>query len=196
MLSIRPNLTSSRSATGAFSSSHLNLPQETTEKTDGEGLSHHLLLRVGTYCETPWTSSSSSSSSSSSNIHTARQRFPICAAYNNNNSNKKKSSDSVITKKKMTILMNQCRPGGRIESDAIQRNVRDLVINAIDQSRSRRVTAGDVASSSGIQLFDATQALTALAADTNASLEVTNDGDLVYAFPSGYKQLLQAVISS
>ena len=66
------------------------------------------------------------------------------------------------------------------------------MINAIDQSRSRRVTAGDVASSSGIQLFDATQALTALAADTNASLEVTNDGDLVYAFPSGYKQLLQA----
>ena len=83
-------------------------------------------------------------------------------------------------------------PGGRIESDAIQRNVRDSVINAIDQSQNRRVTAGDVASSSGIQLFDATQALTALAADTNASLEVTNDGDLVYAFPSGYKQLLQA----
>ena len=188
-LSIRPNLTSSRSATGAFSSSSSQpstgkrLRRPTAKVSLSSSSRRHLLK--------PWTSSSSSSSSS--NIHTARRRFSICAAYNNNDNNKKKSSDfSNYGEEDDDFDEPVPGPGGRIESDAIQRNVRDSVINAIDQSQNRRVTAGDVASSSGIQLFDATQALTALAADTNASLEVTNDGDLVYAFPSGYKQLLQA----
>jgi hypothetical protein len=116
-----------------------------------------------------------------------RRKVSICAAYNNkNNSNFSEYEEEDDDFEPVP------GPGGRIESDAIKRNVRDSVINAIDQSQNRRVTAGDVASSSGIQLFDATQALTALAADTNASLEVTNDGDLVYAFPSAYKQVLQA----
>ena len=188
-LSIRPNLTSSRSATGAFSSSSSQpstgkrLRRPTAKVSLSSSSRRHLLK--------PWTSSSSSSSSS--NIHTARRRFSICAAYNNNDNNKKKSSDfSNYGEEDDDFDEPVPGPGGRIESDAIQRNVRDSVINAIDQSQNRRVTAGDVASSSGIQLFDATQALTALAADTNASLEVTNDGDLVYVFPSGYKQLLQA----
>ena len=192
MLSIRPNLISSRSAIGTFSFSSsstgkrqrrstlkLFLSSSSSSSSSYSSFCRHSVKRGEK------TSSSLSSSSSSSNIHTVRQRFPICTAYNNN-SNFSNYEDEEDFDEPVP------GPGGRIESDAIKRNVRDSVINAIDQSRSRRVTAGDVASSSGIQLFDATQALTALAADTNASLEVTNDGDLVYAFPSGYKQLLQA----
>ena len=190
MLSIRPNLISSRSAIGTFSFSSSSTGKRQRRSTLKLFLSSSSSSSYSSFCRHSVkrgekTSSSLSSSSSSSNIHTVRQRFPICAAYNNN-SNFSNYEDEEDFDEPVP------GPGGRIESDAIKRNVRDSVINAIDQSRSRRVTAGDVASSSGIQLFDATQALTALAADTNASLEVTNDGDLVYAFPSGYKQLLQA----
>ncbi len=191
MLSIRPNLISSRSAIGTFSFSSSSTGKRQRRSTLKLFLSSSSSSSsYSSFCRHSVkrgekTSSSLSSSSSSSNIHTVRQRFPICTAYNNN-SNFSNYEDEEDFDEPVP------GPGGRIESDAIKRNVRDSVINAIDQSRSRRVTAGDVASSSGIQLFDATQALTALAADTNASLEVTNDGDLVYAFPSGYKQLLQA----
>jgi hypothetical protein len=112
----------------------------------------------------------------------------ISSAYNNKNNNRNDYLEEQDEDEDSKIPS----PRGRIESDLIKRNVRDSVITAIDQSSQRRVTAGDVASQSGINLFDATQALTALAADTNASLEVTNDGDLFYAFPTGYKQILQA----
>ena len=172
MSSIRPNLISSRSAIGTFSFSSsstgkrqrrstlkLFLSSSSSSSSSYSSFCRHSVKRGEK------TSSSLSSSSSSSNIHTVRQRFPICTAYNNN-SNFSNYGDEEDFDEPVP------GPGGRIESDAIKRNVRDSVINAIDQSRSRRVTAGDVASSSGIQLFDATQALTALAADTLSLIHI------------------------
>jgi len=54
------------------------------------------------------------------------------------------------------------------------------------------VTVGDVASAAGVKVSEAESALTAIAADTGAALEVSSAGDLLYVFPSGFRSALGA----
>jgi len=54
------------------------------------------------------------------------------------------------------------------------------------------VTVGDVAAASGLKVADVEEGLRALAADTQATLQVSTAGDVVYAFPSDPRALLLA----
>ncbi|KAH9315523.1 hypothetical protein KI387_024150, partial [Taxus chinensis] len=56
----------------------------------------------------------------------------------------------------------------------------------------RRVTIGDVASKAGLKLNQAETALQALAADSGGFLEVSDEGDVLYVFPSDYQVKLAA----
>lgn len=54
------------------------------------------------------------------------------------------------------------------------------------------MTVGDVAAASGLKLADVEDGLRALAADTQATLQVSNAGDVVYVFPSDPRAALLA----
>ena len=65
------------------------------------------------------------------------------------------------------------------------------VLDVVEQSpRKDAVIASDVASAAGISLSQAKKDLTTLAAMTRADLAVTNDGELIYAFPDNLKSVL------
>jgi len=51
-----------------------------------------------------------------------------------------------------------------------------------------RVTVGDVAADAGVGLGEAERALRALSLDAGGSLQVSNDGELVYALPPDFKR--------
>ncbi|KAL6575000.1 hypothetical protein OROMI_012285 [Orobanche minor] len=83
------------------------------------------------------------------------------------------------------------RPWGRVEIDKLPSDVRKRAVDAVDSS-GRRVTIGDVASKAGLKLNEAQKALQALAADTNGFLEVSEEGDVLYVFPTDYRKKLAA----
>ena len=59
-------------------------------------------------------------------------------------------------------------------------------------SAGGRVTVGDVAARAALTVPEAESAVRALAADTGAVLKVSQDGDLLYVFPSGVRAKLAA----
>eukprot|EP00252_Welwitschia_mirabilis_P008304 TRINITY_DN2007_c0_g1_i1.p1 TRINITY_DN2007_c0_g1~~TRINITY_DN2007_c0_g1_i1.p1 ORF type:complete len:522 (-),score=95.22 TRINITY_DN2007_c0_g1_i1:346-1911(-) len=83
------------------------------------------------------------------------------------------------------------KPGSRVESDKLPSSVRKRAISAIDKFGGR-VTIGDVASTAGLKLNEAEKALQAIAADSGGFLEVSDEGDVLYAFPKDYKAKLAA----
>ncbi|KAK2982803.1 hypothetical protein RJ640_005127 [Escallonia rubra] len=83
------------------------------------------------------------------------------------------------------------RPGGVVESDRLPSDVRRRAMDAVDACGGR-VTVGDVASKAGLKLDQAQKALQALAADTDGFLEVSDEGDVLYVFPKGYRSKLAA----
>lgn len=80
-------------------------------------------------------------------------------------------------------------PKGRVESESLPKGLRDGVMGAID-ALGGSVTVGDVASAAGVNVSEAERAMTAIAADTGAALEVSSAGDLLYVFPPGYRSAL------
>ncbi|HEY9802879.1 MAG TPA: hypothetical protein V6D25_21120 [Leptolyngbyaceae cyanobacterium] len=54
-----------------------------------------------------------------------------------------------------------------------------------------RVTVGDVATQSGLNLADAGQGLLALASDAGGHLQVAETGDIVYLFPRNFRDVLR-----
>ncbi|XP_072969777.1 uncharacterized protein At5g03900, chloroplastic [Typha angustifolia] len=83
------------------------------------------------------------------------------------------------------------RPGGAVETDKLPSDVRKRAMDAVD-SYGGRVTTGDIASKAGLKLAEAERALQALAADTGGFLEVSDEGDVLYAFPKDYRSKLAA----
>lgn len=83
------------------------------------------------------------------------------------------------------------RPGGVLESDKLPIDVRKRAMGAVDAC-GLRVTIGDVARTAGLQLDESQKALQALASDTNGFLEVSDEGDVLYAFPKDYRSKLAA----
>lgn len=65
----------------------------------------------------------------------------------------------------------------------------DRVIEACD---GKRVIASDVAAAAGVSLSEAQRDLTLLAGISQASISVSNDGDLIYSFPKKLKGVLSA----
>jgi len=54
-----------------------------------------------------------------------------------------------------------------------------------------RVTVGDVAAKSGLEINAAQQGLLALAAEAGGHLQVADTGDLVYLFPKDFRAILR-----
>jgi hypothetical protein len=64
------------------------------------------------------------------------------------------------------------------------------VMTAVE-SLDYRVTVGDVAAQSGLELAVAQQGLNALAADTQAHLQVSDVGEIAYEFPKSFRAILR-----
>lgn len=80
------------------------------------------------------------------------------------------------------VIEKTASPGGRVESELLPKQLRDDVLDAIE-SLGGAVTVGDVASAAGCKVSEAESAMTAIAADTGAALEVSELGDIRYVFP-------------
>ncbi|GIL54988.1 hypothetical protein Vafri_10646 [Volvox africanus] len=77
-----------------------------------------------------------------------------------------------------------------LQSNRLDSNLRERVEAAVAQLGGR-VTVGDVASRAGVNLADADEALKALAYDTQASLKVSAEGDVVYGFGPDFQNRLR-----
>ncbi|MEO0456485.1 MAG: hypothetical protein AAF152_07865 [Cyanobacteria bacterium P01_A01_bin.114] len=59
------------------------------------------------------------------------------------------------------------------------------------EAQSYRVTVGDVAAQTGLDLAQAQQGLLALATDTQAHMQVAETGDIAYEFPQNFRAILR-----
>ncbi|MGK7892909.1 MAG: hypothetical protein AB4372_04505 [Xenococcus sp. (in: cyanobacteria)] len=64
------------------------------------------------------------------------------------------------------------------------------IMDSID-NLNYRVTVGDVAAQTGLELNLAQNGLLALAADANGNLQVADSGDIVYCFPENFRAVLR-----
>ncbi|GIL82862.1 hypothetical protein Vretifemale_11774 [Volvox reticuliferus] len=78
-----------------------------------------------------------------------------------------------------------------LQSNRLNSNLRERVEAAVAQLGGR-VTVGDVATRAGVNLADADEALKALAYDTQASLKVSAEGDVVYGFAPDFQSRLRS----
>jgi hypothetical protein len=65
------------------------------------------------------------------------------------------------------------------------------ILKAVESS-NRRVTAADIASAAGVPIADAQKSLSTLAMLTGGALEVSKDGEIVYAFDPSFRNTLRA----
>jgi hypothetical protein len=77
-----------------------------------------------------------------------------------------------------------------LQSDTLDSKIRRRAEDAII-TRGNRVTVGDVASTSGLTIFEAETALKALAADSLATLAVSNKGEILYCFPKDFRSAIR-----
>ncbi len=68
--------------------------------------------------------------------------------------------------------------------------IADLQLMTAVEQLGYRVTCGDVATHAGIHLEKARSGLLALAEQTGGDLQVTTTGELIYAFPQSFRQIL------
>ena len=87
------------------------------------------------------------------------------------------------------VIEKTASPGGKVESELLPQRLRDDVLDSIE-SLGGAVTVGDVASAAGCKVSEAESAMTAIAADTGAALEVSELGDIRYVFPKGARGAL------
>jgi hypothetical protein len=67
----------------------------------------------------------------------------------------------------------------------------DTAVMTAVESLDYRVTVGDVAAKAGLNLEIAQQGLIALAADTQAHLQVSEAGEIAYEFPQNFRSILR-----
>lgn len=78
-----------------------------------------------------------------------------------------------------------------LQSNKLPTELREKVSSAVEELRFR-VTVGDVAARAGVKLQDADDTLKALAYDSQATLEVSEQGDVVYTFPRDFQSSIAA----
>ena len=83
-----------------------------------------------------------------------------------------------------------CATHRRVESEQLDGDVRRAVETSI-RTRNYRVTVGDVAAEAGMTLPQAQRALSALALDSKATLEVSTQGEIVYDFPRNFQDVIR-----
>lgn len=81
------------------------------------------------------------------------------------------------------------KPG--LEIDTIDGDIRRRAQDAISAGRYR-VTIGDVASRAGLSLSQAESAVKALAADSQATLAVSKDGEILYCFSPSFQDTIRS----
>jgi len=64
------------------------------------------------------------------------------------------------------------------------------IVKAVEAS-DYRVTVGDVATKTGLNISQSQQGLLALASDTGATLQVAQSGEIVYQFPKDFRAILR-----
>lgn len=64
------------------------------------------------------------------------------------------------------------------------------IVNSVEQL-GYRVTVGDVASKAGLDINLAQQGLLALASEASANLQVSQTGEIVYAFPKNFRTIIR-----
>ncbi|NER81514.1 MAG: hypothetical protein F6K42_18510 [Leptolyngbya sp. SIO1D8] len=67
----------------------------------------------------------------------------------------------------------------------------DTAVMKAVESLDYRVTVGDIATQAGLDLTVAQQGLIALAADTQAHLQVSESGEIAYEFPKNFRAILR-----
>eukprot|EP00200_Dunaliella_tertiolecta_P005458 CAMPEP_0202338920 /NCGR_PEP_ID=MMETSP1126-20121109/1004_1 /ASSEMBLY_ACC=CAM_ASM_000457 /TAXON_ID=3047 /ORGANISM="Dunaliella tertiolecta, Strain CCMP1320" /LENGTH=527 /DNA_ID=CAMNT_0048929397 /DNA_START=20 /DNA_END=1603 /DNA_ORIENTATION=- len=77
-----------------------------------------------------------------------------------------------------------------LQSNRLNSDVRERVEAAVE-GLGYRVTAGDVAARAGVKVAEADEALQALTFDTEGALEVSAEGDVVYALSPSFRQTLR-----
>eukprot|EP00240_Pyramimonas_obovata_P015466 CAMPEP_0118925294 /NCGR_PEP_ID=MMETSP1169-20130426/3201_1 /TAXON_ID=36882 /ORGANISM="Pyramimonas obovata, Strain CCMP722" /LENGTH=275 /DNA_ID=CAMNT_0006866545 /DNA_START=169 /DNA_END=993 /DNA_ORIENTATION=- len=80
---------------------------------------------------------------------------------------------------------------GEVEITKLPAKTREGVISAVEEL-GNRVTVGDVAGKAGLKVSEAEAGLRALASDTLASLQVSDQGDVVYVFPDNPRAAVSA----
>eukprot|EP00887_Chlorella_sp_A99_P005806 scaffold1.g5806.t1 len=80
---------------------------------------------------------------------------------------------------------------GELLSTKLDAGVRRAAESAI-VARRARVTVGDVAAEGGLTLLQAEQALRALAADAQATLQVSERGEILYVFPNDFREKIRS----
>lgn len=78
-----------------------------------------------------------------------------------------------------------------LESLRLRPEVRDAVTIAVEDLGGK-ATVGDVSARAGVTPSEAETALQALAADSQGTLQVSNEGDVVYILPSGFRGTILA----
>lgn len=103
---------------------------------------------------------------------------------------RRRASSSAVTPCRAALVGDVLNsPKGRVESESLPKSLRDGVMDAVE-SLGGSVTVGDVAAAAGVKVSEAERAMTAIAADTGAALEVSSAGDLLYVYPPGFRGAL------
>ena len=64
------------------------------------------------------------------------------------------------------------------------------VVNAVSNTKNRRLTVSDAASKAGCDLRTAQKSLMTLASFTGGDLDVTSDGEIIFSFPEDFQSIL------
>ncbi|KAK3271563.1 hypothetical protein CYMTET_20102 [Cymbomonas tetramitiformis] len=84
-----------------------------------------------------------------------------------------------------------CRAQREVESDKLDSRVRTGVVEALE-ALGERVTVGDVAARAGLKVTEVEVGMRTIAADTLATLEVSDSGEIVYKYPKDVRGALRA----
>ncbi|KAI3430860.1 hypothetical protein D9Q98_009269 [Chlorella vulgaris] len=87
------------------------------------------------------------------------------------------------------LLLDNVAGKSELLSPKLDPELRRRTVQAIKQ-RGGRVTIGDVASTAGLKLDQAEDAVRALASDSQATLQVSDAGDIVYVFSPGFQETI------
>lgn len=84
------------------------------------------------------------------------------------------------------VVIDNVKGKNKLASSALKREIRKRAEEAIAKGGCR-VTVGDVAASGSLTLTEAESALKAIASDSLATLQVSDNGDVVYVFPDNFR---------
>lgn len=124
-------------------------------------------------------------------VHSAHQSIQICRRTCSVRVNHSRAARLITRHPKSPVHVSMSMSSERFQENLT--NVSDSVIKAVESlSRQPRQTVEDIAAAAGLSVSSATDEAVKLAALTGASIDVTDDGDIAYRFPSNVRGVLRA----